>query len=508
MKQSPFVCGGPVGLDAETYIVRGIETDAYTAIQKKNYISIFGSRQVGKTSLLHRLQDRVERQYDYATALIDLSSINDPNISFRDWSHQLCELITDQIRPFLGKNKPPESPRDSVGFRTFWGKLATSINKPSLWILLDEANSVPVRFNDPFYGILRSIYNNQRSTRPESNLKNINFAFAGVFEPEKLVLNRDNSPFNVGKKIRLGDFTQVELSKLTNILHECLGIRVPEEWIYQWTNGHPYLSQVLFDLTYQHVVKTGSSQVNEAIISSLIPKLLDEASDNIDHTIKLVLNDPEKRKVMTQLAGNISLPFSRAKKLTAFLELDGIIKDNGVGKIMIRNKLYEQSLKMALDIPAGVNMVEDVSRTEIFISYSHADDEQYIKRLHIHLDSLKRKNKIVLWDDFAIEPGKKWRDEIQSALSRAKIAILMVSPDFLASSFINDHELPHILRAAEQDGLIIVWIPVSSSAYKDSLIEPYQAILDPKKPLDKMSNSEMNEALVSVYEKVKKLIQP
>lgn len=507
MTQSPFICGGPVSLDSKVYVTRDIESDAFNAIQSKDFISIFGPRQVGKTSLLIRIQAFVESQYNYATAFVDLSSINDPDIPFKEWARQLCLLVNEQVKPFLGKNKTISYPKDFVGFRTFWANLAKSINKPSVLILLDEANSVPLKINDPFYSTIRSIYSNKRSYRPDVNLKKINFAFAGVFEPEKLVINRDNSPFNVSKKIRLADFTKKEMAVLSSVFAENLNLRVPEGWVYNWTNGHPYLSQVLFNLIYKNTINATASKITEKSISDLISRLVDEASDNIDHTIKLVLSDQEKRNKLMQILQGNEMPFSRASRLTAQMELDGIVKDDGSGKIMIRNKVYEETLKKAIDMPATPSKNNLKTRTEVFVSYSHADDDKYINKLNVHLAPLKRQNKILLWDDRQIKPGQKWREEIQEALSRAKIAILMVSPDFLASSFINDTELPKILKSAEDGGLTIIWIPVSSSAYKDTLIEPYQAALNPNKPLDKMSDAELNESLLRVYEFIKQILE-
>ena len=50
-------------------------------------------------------------------------------------------------------------------------------------------------------------------------------------------------------------------------------------------------------------------------------------------------------------------------------------------------------------------------RNEVFVSYSHADDE-YLKRLRVHLGLLERRN-IKIWTDKDIEPGMKWQDEIR-----------------------------------------------------------------------------------------------
>ena len=47
-------------------------------------------------------------------------------------------------------------------------------------------------------------------------------------------------------------------------------------------------------------------------------------------------------------------------------------------------------------------------RDHVFVSYSHAD-EDYLKRLRVHLGLLERRN-IQIWTDKDIEPGMKWQD--------------------------------------------------------------------------------------------------
>ena len=121
----------------------------------------------------------------------------------------------------------------------------------------------------------------------------------------------------------------------------------------------------------------------------------------------------------------------------------------------------------------------------IFVSYSHKD-KKGLDQLKTAIAPLLSNNQIDLWDDNRINPGEKWEEEIAKALEKSKIAILLVSPNFLASSFITQKEIPQIFHNAEGKGLIIFWICLSSCAYVLSPINKFQCAHDPAKPLDQL----------------------
>jgi hypothetical protein len=139
---------------------------------------------------------------------------------------------------------------------------------------------------------------------------------------------------------------------------------------------------------------------------------------------------------------------------------------------------------------------------EIFISYSH-EDSQWLKKLRTHLAPMIDNGAVILWDDSHIQPGTHWNDEINLALHRATIAVLMVSSDFLASRFIVDKELPLLAAAAETDGLKILWIALTASAYKETPLVAYQALNDPTQPLDSLKGAKRNQELVRIAERIK-----
>ena len=145
------------------------------------------------------------------------------------------------------------------------------------------------------------------------------------------------------------------------------------------------------------------------------------------------------------------------------------------------------------------------SRNQVFISYSHKDSE-WLEKLKINLAPLTRKKLVSVWSDTEIKPGDKWKEQITKALATARVAVLLVSPNFLASDFISDQELPPLLEAERKDGLSIFWIAVSESLYTETEIASYQAANNPSQPLDSLSPSALNKELVKVCKQIKSAI--
>jgi hypothetical protein len=136
----------------------------------------------------------------------------------------------------------------------------------------------------------------------------------------------------------------------------------------------------------------------------------------------------------------------------------------------------------------------------VFVSYSHAD-QPWLERLRVFLAPHMRGETLTLWDDTRTTPGEHWDTEIRKAIVRSRVAVLLVSPEFLASSFITDVELP-LIRHETRSGLTILWVAVRPSAYQTTFLREIQAANDPSKPLSSLHGAERDRVLVEIAERI------
>ena len=144
------------------------------------------------------------------------------------------------------------------------------------------------------------------------------------------------------------------------------------------------------------------------------------------------------------------------------------------------------------------------TRNKVFISYSHLDKEHLID-IQRHFKPFL--NQIDFWDDSKILPGQKWKTEIKKAIDETKIAILLVSTDFLGSDFIATDELPPLLKAAEEDGAVILIVVLKPCLFEEfPKLNQYQAINPPSRPIIRMDYDEKEELLVNLVRQTKRFL--
>lgn len=140
---------------------------------------------------------------------------------------------------------------------------------------------------------------------------------------------------------------------------------------------------------------------------------------------------------------------------------------------------------------------------DIFFSYSHKD-EDLRDELAVHLSMLKRQGVIEAWHDREITAGTEWAGEIDQKMDSARVILLLISANFLASDYCYDIELNRAMErhhAGEAQVMPIVLKPVDWSGAPFGKL---QALPKNAKPVTTWDNRD--EAFLNIAQGIRKAI--
>ncbi|MEW8279050.1 MAG: toll/interleukin-1 receptor domain-containing protein [Candidatus Thiodiazotropha sp.] len=146
-----------------------------------------------------------------------------------------------------------------------------------------------------------------------------------------------------------------------------------------------------------------------------------------------------------------------------------------------------------------------MDKVKVFISYSHKD-ELWKDRLVSHLRFAERQGIIEIWDASEIPVGTEWEGEITSAINEADIAVLLISADFLASNYIIERELPHLLEMRASEGLVVLPIVVRPSPWSEiPELAQLQFLNTDAQPLSAVSAFEAEDVVNAIAMKIREI---
>lgn len=141
-----------------------------------------------------------------------------------------------------------------------------------------------------------------------------------------------------------------------------------------------------------------------------------------------------------------------------------------------------------------------MTKPTVFLSYSH-QDEAWKDRVSIHLRVWAE---LEVWDDRRIELGDDWRSEIQTALQRADVAVLLVSANFLTSRFILEEEIPVLLRRRKEEGLLVIPVILRPCDWQaHDWLESRQAHPKDARPISKGADWQIDEDFTDLAKKIR-----
>jgi formylglycine-generating enzyme required for sulfatase activity len=142
---------------------------------------------------------------------------------------------------------------------------------------------------------------------------------------------------------------------------------------------------------------------------------------------------------------------------------------------------------------------------EVFFSYSR-EDKALRDKLEIHLSGLKRQGVISSWHDRQLLAGDEWKREIDQHIQTADVILLLISPNFIASEYCYDIELPDAMArhdAGEACVVPILMRPVSG--WQDFSFAKLQVYPSGGKPVTKWLDED--DAFVDVTDGIRAAVK-
>ena len=208
-----FVAGGTLRPNTPSYVDRPADDELFQLAQKGEFCYVLTSRQMGKSSLMIRTARRLQEE-GVRSVIIDLTNLG-TEVSIEQWLLGFLNLVKRRLKL-------------SIDLETWWqeqagvGYVQRFINflhdvllaevKGQVVIFIDEIDTtLKLDFSDDFFAAIRFVYN-ARATDPA--YERLTFVLLGVAIPADLIKDRSRTPFNIGQRIDISDFSRKDAQVL------------------------------------------------------------------------------------------------------------------------------------------------------------------------------------------------------------------------------------------------------------------------------------------------------
>ncbi len=369
-----YVTGGTLRIDHSCYLERQADQDLIRGLMAGEFCYVLTARQMGKSSLMvHATQTLRDR--GCAVTLLDLTALGQ-NLTCEQWydgllvrvgrelqledavdeywlqheRHGPCLRFFNALREVVlpSLRLHPAQPQ-TVGTQP---APSPTTPLPRLVVFVDEIDvvrSLPFS-TDEFFAAIRGCYN-QRSQDPI--LDRLTFCLLGVATPAELMRDPHTTPFNLGLRVELTDFTPDQALPLAR----CLAPGQPPGYtetllqrILHWTHGHPYLTQRLCRGIAHHFENHPDPQPPEPIVDRTCAELFlssraRETDDNLLYVRERLCRTESDLAALLELYEQIlvgnAVPDNELSELVNQLRLAGVVRVER-GQLVVRNRIYEQ----------------------------------------------------------------------------------------------------------------------------------------------------------------------
>ncbi|NEO85715.1 MAG: hypothetical protein F6J87_15905 [Spirulina sp. SIO3F2] len=238
-----YTVGGTVQAGGGVYLPRQADEELLVLCREAIFAYVLTPRQMGKSSLMVNTAEHL-RAEGIAPVIIDLQQLG-TTVTAEQWYLGLLTTFEDQLELETDAIDWWER-QPQLGFAQRLTLFFETVLLPEVAgqvvVFVDEIDTtLSLAFTDDFYAAIRFLYTVRAQNRA---LRRLSFVLVGVATPTDLIRDPKRTPFNIGQRVDLTDFTLEEAHPLTAGFGTTQGERVLQ-WVFDWTGGHPYLTQRL-----------------------------------------------------------------------------------------------------------------------------------------------------------------------------------------------------------------------------------------------------------------------
>ncbi len=341
-----YTVGGTVHVDA-LYVFRQADKDLLDLCRAGEYAFILSSRQVGKSSLMLRTAKQLAEE-GIECVKLTLEEVGKVTTTAEQFYYGILHEIQKELQ-FLTKPHVWWQAHGHLSlaqrFSKFFGEVLLREVEAPIVVFIDEIDTtLNLPYSDDFFAAIRGLYN-ARADRPE--YKRLSFVLIGVATPNDLIKDYTRTPFNIGKRVEVTDFTFEEARPLAQ------GFDLPNthaqqvlQWILKWTKGHPYLTQRFCRAIAEDGRHKWSEIEIDAMAESLFMGRMSREDSNLDFVQRRLTHEGPYRLQLMQTYKDVRLgwrPVTDEEKspVKSELKLTGIVQREN-GNLAVRNPIYKE----------------------------------------------------------------------------------------------------------------------------------------------------------------------
>ncbi|NUO82542.1 AAA-like domain-containing protein, partial [candidate division KSB1 bacterium] len=208
-----YTVGGTVHVDA-LYVFRQADKDLLDLCRAGEFAFILSSRQVGKSSLMLRTAKQLAEEGIQCVKLTleEVGKVTTtPEQFYYGILHEIQKELQFQTKPHVWWQAHGHLSL-AQRFSKFFGDVLLREVEAPIVVFIDEIDTtLNLPYSDDFFAAIRSLYN-ARADRPE--FRRLSFVLIGVATPNDLIKDYTRTPFNIGKRVEVTDFTLEEARPL------------------------------------------------------------------------------------------------------------------------------------------------------------------------------------------------------------------------------------------------------------------------------------------------------